>query len=739
MIRNVWLLVLLLPAGVHGAEPPRAQVEFFEKKIRPVLVKHCYKCHSAQAAKVKGGLLLDTRDGLLKGGAGGPAIIPGDPAASLLLKALRHEDLEMPPGTKLPDSVIADFQSWIKQGAADPRAGQAVTAPDKATDIAAGKKFWSFQPPRAHAAPEVRNPAWPRTKIDAFILARLEQAGLAPSPPAARQTWLRRASFDLIGLPPTPEEIDAFVNDPSPDAPARVVERLLESPHYGEHWARLWLDVARFAEDQAHIVGSNRSLFYPNAYLYRDWVIRALNRDMPYDRFIELQLAADLIAPDDRADQAALGFMGLGPKYYGRGSPAVMADEWEDRVDTLSRGLLGLTVACARCHNHKFDPIPTEDYYALAGVFASTRMFNRPLTDQAAKKQDGEASQPTDAMHIVREGTPTDLNVFVRGDIANKGPLARRHFLHVLYDGEPKPFQQGSGRLELAEAIASPKNPLTARVIVNRIWAQHFGRPLVATPSNFGALGERPTHPELLDDLAVRFMDAGWSLKWLQREIVLSAAYGQSSKPLTPTLSPGGRGRDQFATLSPGGRGQGEGGRAVDPDNRLLSRMNRRRLSVEAWRDAVLAATGRLQATVGGPSLDPQDPKESRRTVYSAVSRLELNRMLALFDYPDPNVHADHRTETTTPLQKLFVLNSPFMVAEAANLAQRLQRETPATDDQADRRRIGRAYRLLYGRPATEQEVGLGLAFLTQGDDRAALWQQYAHVLLAANEMLFVD
>ncbi len=712
--RNPWLLVLLLPAGARGAEPPRAQVEFFEKKIRPVLVKHCYKCHSAQSAKVKGGLLLDTRDGLLKGGASGPAVIPGDPAASLLLKALRHEDLEMPPGSKLPDAVIADFQTWIKQGAADPRTSKVVAAADQSTDIAAGKKFWSFQPPQAHPAPKVQGAAWPRTKIDAFILARLEQAGLAPNPPADRRTWLRRVSFDLIGLPPTPEEIDAFVNDPSPDAPARVVERLLESPHYGEHWARLWLDVARFAEDQAHIVGSNRSLFYPNAYLYRDWVIRALNRDMPYDRFVKLQLAADVIAPDDRENQAALGFMGLGPKYYGRGSPAVMADEWEDRVDTLSRGLLGLTVACARCHNHKFDPIPTEDYYALAGVFASTQMFNRPLTGQATKKADGEATQPADAMHVVREGTPTDLNVFVRGDITNKGPLARRHFLHVLCDGEPAPFHQGSGRLELAEAIASPKNPLTARVIVNRVWARYFGRPLVATPSNFGALGERPTHPELLDDLAVRFTEAGWSLKWLQREIVLSAAYEQSSKA------------DARQT-------------GVDPDNRLLGRMNRRRLSVEAWRDAVLAASGRLQDTIGGPSLDPQDPKESRRTIYSAVSRLELNRMLALFDYPDPNVHADHRTETTTPLQKLFVLNSPFMVAEAASLAQRLQAEIPATEDQADRRRIDRAYRLLYGRPATEPETRLGLAFLTQGDDRAALWQQYAHVLLAANEMLFVD
>jgi hypothetical protein len=525
---------------------------------------------------------------------------------------------------------------------------------------------------------------------------------------------MRRVSFDLIGLPPTLEEIDAFVQDPSPDAAAKVVDRLLASPQYGERWARLWLDVARFAEDQAHIVGKDRSLFYPNAYVYRDWVIQAFNQDMPYDRFIKLQLAADLMAPDDRANEAALGFIGLGPKYYSRKSPAVMADEWEDRVDTVSRGLLGLTVACARCHNHKFDPILTEDYYALAGVFASTQMFNRPLTDRVPKKPNGEASQPTDAMHVICEGTPTDLNILVRGDITNKGPVAHRHFPRVLCDGEPKPFQHGSGRLELAEAIASRQNPLTARVIVNRIWAEHFGRPLVGTPSNFGAMGERPTHPELLDDLAVRFMEAGWSLKWLQREIVLSATYRQSSQA------------DAH-------------GHTADPENRLLGRMNRRRLSVEAWRDAVLAAAGRLDRTIGGFSLDPQDPHERRRTIYSAVSRLDLNRMLALFDFPDPNVHADHRTETTTPLQKLFLLNSPFMIAEAANLAERLGTEIPAADAQADRHRIERAYRLLYGRSATETEIRLGLAFLTEGDDRAARWPQYAQVLLAANEMLFVD
>jgi hypothetical protein len=342
-------------------------------------------------------------------------------------------------------------------------------------------------------------------------------------------------------------------------------------------------------------------------------------------------------------------------------------------------------------------------------------MLNQPLNDKVPKKKDGEASQPSEAMHIVGEGPPTDLNVHIRGDAANPGPVVPRRFLQVLSNGETKLFRQGSGRQELAEAIADPGNPLTARVIVNRIWGQNFGRPLVGTPSNFGALGMAPTHPELLDDLAVRFMESGWSLKWLQREIVLSAAYGQSS---------GGDYRVQ----------------SVDPENRLLARMNRRRLSVEAWRDELLVASGSLDRTIGGPSIDPQDPKEGRRTIYSAVSRLELNRMLALFDFPDPNVHADRRIETTTPLQKMFVLNSPFMVFQAARLAARLHQEVPPENDQADQRRIERAYHLLYGRPPTGRELELGLAFLKDGEgDRLARWQEYAHVLLAANEMLFID
>jgi hypothetical protein len=710
-------LALTGPAG-GAAEPSPGQVEFFEQRIRPVLVQHCYKCHSARATRVKGGLLLDSPEGLRKGGDSGPAIVPGDPAGSSLLKALHYEDVQMPPDGKLPDRVIADFETWIRQGAADPRGAVATTPAPRTLDVEAGKRFWAFQPPVRHALPIVRRHDWPERPIDRFLLAPLEAAGLAPSPPADRRTLLRRVTFDLTGLPPTPEEVEAFVQDPSPQAYERVVERLLASPHYGERWARLWLDVARYAEDQAHIVGDDRSLCYPNAYLYRDWVIRALNADLPYDRFIQFQLAADLIAPEDAASQPALGFLGLGPKYYARRSPAVMADEWEDRVDTVARGLLGLTVACARCHDHKYDPIPTEDYYALAGVFASTEMFNRPLSAAPpAKEAPSKAARgkgPVDGMHIVREGKPTDLNVYLRGDVNSKGPLVRRHFLHVLCPGQPRPFAQGSGRRELAEAITFRDNPLTARVLVNRVWAQLFGRPLVGTPSNFGALGERPTHPELLDDLAVRFMESGWSLKWLQREIVLSAAYRQSSRADARML-------------------------AADPENRLLGRAARRRLSIEAWRDSLLAASGLLDSGVGGHSIDPQDPAQRRRTVYSAISRLDLNRMLALFDFPDPNLHADRRVETTTPMQKLFVLNSPFMIAQAKALASRLAQTVPGSDLAAERRRIERAYLLLYGRPAGEPELRLGLEFLQTGGDRAEAWPAYAQVLLDANEMFFLE
>lgn len=713
-----WLIVVsgaLAPVAAFGAGQMQSEAEFFERKIRSVLAQHCYQCHSQRAAavgKLRGELRLDTRTGIRAGGENGPAVVPGDVDESLIIQALRYESLEMPPAGKLSDETIADFERWIRSGAPDPRDGKD-TAPSSSSaeiDWNAAREHWSFQPPRRHPPPAVTAPDWIERPIDAFVLARLDAAGLKPNPPANRRTIIRRLCFDLIGLPPNPEEVEVFVSDEAPNALERLIDRLLASPHYGERWARMWLDVARYAEDQAHIVGDNISLFYPNAYLYRDWVIDALNRDVTFDRFVRLQLAADLIEPDDTRNLAALGFIGLGPKYYRRSAPKVMADEWEDRVDVVGRGLLGLTVACARCHDHKYDPIRTKDYYALAGVFASTNMFNRPLDRKHQREKDGQAKNPQDAMHIIRDAKPRDLPVYIRGDVNNQGAVVPRGFLRVLGDDERAIFDQGSGRGQLAEAIVHRDNPLTARVIVNRVWAMHFGQPLVSTPSNFGKLGGRPTHPELLDDFAVRFMDSGWSLKWLHREIVLSATWRQSSRINQESYR-------------------------IDPANRLLWRMPRRRVEVEEWRDAVLTAAGRLDGRIGGKSVDPQDADERRRTVYSRISRLDLNPMLAMFDFPDPNAHAGRRSETTTSLQKLFVLNSPFIVGQSEALARRclLQGED-------DRQRVAWAYRALYARKASEEELLMALEFLGPADEaHLSRWEQYAQILLAANEMLFVD
>ncbi|MFQ5730525.1 MAG: PSD1 and planctomycete cytochrome C domain-containing protein [Planctomycetaceae bacterium] len=717
------LLAAFVASPVLAADTSAATrgVAFFEQKIRPVLVKHCYQCHSRKSKSVKGKLLLDTREGIRKGGETGPAVVPKNAKKSLLLEALRHESLEMPPNKKLPARVIADFETWIKMGAPDPRyLGDPGDLKESKIDFTQARKFWSFQPPRRHAAPPVADRAWVRKPIDAFVLSRLEKAGLQPNPQTDRRTLIRRLSFDLIGLPPTPAEVEAFVRDRSPKAIERLVDRLLSSRHYGERWARMWLDVARYAEDQAHIVGNNRSLFYPNAYLYRDWVIAAFNNDMPYDRFVTLQLAADFVEPKSGTNEAALGFIGLGPKYYRRNAPEVMAEEWENQVDTVARGLLGLTVACARCHDHKYDPIPTEDYYALAGVFAGTQMYNKPLpnrktgprkaTKKKGKKKRRRKNSPANSIHVVRDNRPRDIHVQIRGNYKTKGPLVKRRFLQVLSPLGPKYFTKGSGRLELAHAIADRNNPLTARVIVNRVWMMHFGKPIVGTPSNFGKLGERPTHPELLDDLAVRFMENRWSLKWLHREIVLSSTWQQSS--------------DIVAAKH-----------RADPANRLLGRMNRRRLDVESWRDAILSVTGRLDLTIGGKSIDPRKPDARRRTVYARISRLKLNSMLAMFDHPDPNAHSARRVETTTTLQKLFVLNSPFMVTHSEALAKRCLAAA-----KTDAARIRWAYATVFGRPVTKDELSLGLQFLRKPDTgHPARWEQYAQVLLASNELLMID
>ena len=708
------------------------RVEYFERHIRPVLVEHCYACHSAKADKIEGELLLDSRAGLLAGGVTGKALNPGDPSSSLIIKALKHDQLEMPPDRRLGDATVKHFEKWIQDGAIDPREAEALP-PARKPDIdwAAARSFWALKPPKAQTLPDVEVPAWSNGRIDHFVLKAIERNQLRPSQAAERAVLLRRASLDATDLPPNYEDVVAFVQDTRPDAWQRQVDRLLASPAMGQRLARLWLDLARYAEDQAHIVGNDRSLCYPNAYMYRDWVVEAFNADLPYDRFIQQQLAADLMDECETGDLRPLGFLGLGPKYYNRGSPEVMADEWEDRVDVVSRGLLGLTVACARCHDHKYDPIPTEDYYALAGVFASTSMFNRPLKEDCEKKDSGEAKKPEEALHVVRDGKPTDLQVMIRGDVKRKGALAPRGFLTALSaeDAGAWKLDKSSGRRELAESIASPNNPLVARVFVNRIWGALVGRPLVTTTSNFGRLGSEPSHPELLDDLAVRFVEADWSLKWLLRTIMTSSVYQQSSK---------GSPNDT----------------EVDPDNVWLARMHRKRLSVEAWRDSILKAAGSLDRSMGGPSMNPQDPESHRRTLYSEVSRLEVNKMLALFDFPDPNVHAERRTTTTTALQKLFVLNSPFMLEQAKDLAENIcsQAGTPAAQQSAGvADRIAGMLRLAYARDPSPAEADALVAFALssvasgKSDSEQAtevspeIWQQIAHVLLASNELLFVD
>jgi cytochrome c553 len=712
------LALLTLPAGlVHGEGP--AQSDFFEQSVRPVLAAHCVECHGPK--KQKGGLRLDSRAAMLAGGDSGPAIVPGHPETSLLVAAINYAaSPQMPPKGKLPAQKIARLTEWVRQGAPWPDISAHTRAPVgtpafQITDK--DRSFWSFRPVADPQVPSVHDVAWPQSSVDYFVLARQEASGLHSVGPADRRTLIRRATFDLTGLPPTVAEVEAFVNDFSSDAWPRVVERLLASPRFGERWARHWLDVARYAEDQAHTFESRQ---YPNGFRYRDWLIRAFNADLPYDRFIKEQIAADLLdGPKLLERLPALGFFALGPVYYG--DPKKL-DQIDDRIDTLTRGFLGLTVACARCHDHKFDPIPTKDYYALAGVFASTDYLEMPLVPpevvaacqakKTGKRRERNVSPKYPFIHTIKEGAkPANLRVHLRGNSATLGEEAPRHFLSIL-GGDGKPFVRGSGRMELAEAIASRQNPLTARVFVNRVWQHLFGRGLVGTASNFGALGERPSHPDLLDHLATRFMQTGWSVKALHRMMLLSATYQQGSQS-DPAQED------------------------VDADNRLLWRMNRRRLEVEAWRDAMLAVAGRLNATEGGPSFNLDTPANCRRTLYASISRHELNPLLRLFDFPDPNITSAGRTVTSVPLQQLFVLNSAFMVQNARALAARLA----AGPDHDDASRIRQAFLMLYGRPVTEPELQLGVSFLATAEPVGGLtpWEQYAQVLLSANEFLYVD
>ena len=767
------LAVLLALSTGRGpaAEPDAASVAFFEKQVRPLLVENCHECHSAQAKKTRGGLALDSREAILTGGESGPAVVPGKPGESLLLAAVRgtKTELQMPPKKRLRPQQIAALEKWVRDGAVYPAGAKTAAALDPSSPDA--RQFWSFRPLRQYPAPAVENTKWPRKPIDSFLLEAMEQHKVAPSPAANRRVLIRRAHFDLTGLPPTPEEVEAFLHDPRPDAYPRLIDRLLASPRYGERWARYWLDLARYCDVPEYWL-TPRGQAWP----YRDWVVKALNGDLPYDQFVVRQLAADLMPGLDPKERAALGFLGISPDYWKELQldvdiiKTIVADEWEERIEAVSGTFLGLTVACARCHDHKFDPISQKDYYALAGVIAGTRQIDLPLLPDAkaaavrraeeeiqslqeeiktlkAKKpapahtkvqlemltariqklektpgyKDIPVRGVTDAQVSVvsrgpnktrleyEDGVGHDIAMHTRGNPNRPGPVVPRRFLTVLSGEGGKPFTKGSGRLELAQAIVTDGASLAARVLVNRVWKHHFGRGLVETPSDFGHQGERPSHPELLDDLAARFVAAGWSLKWLHREIMLSAAYQQSSAPSAD-------------------------GQAIDPDNRWLWRMNRRRLDVEAWRDAMLAVSGTLRTDLGGPPQELTDAANRRRTLYGVVKRHDLTDLLRLYDFPDPLIHSAARIPTTTPLQQLYTLNGPLLREQAIALAQRLAVDEPA----GGATRVRRAYDLLFNREPTERELKLALAFLGEKPD-ADTWSRYAHVLLSSNEFLFID
>ena len=870
MRRCLTFVLVLSTIPAFSATADKAE-EFFEMKVRPILAKNCFACHTASKM---GGLEMSSREALLKGGADGAAIVPGDPDHSLLIRAVRHEDarIKMPPQGQLSSDEIDQLSLWVKAGAVWPKShvSQGTTAAkgDDYVITPEQRNYWAFRPVTKPAPPKAD--AWAKTPIDHFIAAKLQEKGLAPVKPADKRTLIRRATFDLTGLPPTPEEVDAFLKDKSARAFAKVVDRLLASPRYGERWGRHWLDVSRYSDDK---LDSERDAPHPNAFRYRDWVIQAFNDDMPYDEFVKAQIAGDLL-PNPEKTAAGLGLYALSPEFQ------------DDRVDVTTRGFLGLTVACATCHNHKFDPIPQKDYYALLSVFDNTKMDEYPLAPKAeveeykARKKkvedeekklkeyvDAQAAQLADIFatrtsdylmaaaklipaesvdketlerwnkylaktekehpflkpwyalqkdkqhesearkfaddfqarvvkvfaehnriereNMIRLGGSTERgnlsradllslprddyflwrdlfsdkgilvydekginrfltgefkaylvtlrknvdqynkeippqypflqvisdvakpkkqHVYLRGDKNNPGDEVDAHFLSILSSGKPKPYTHGSGRLELAEDIADPKNPLTPRVIVNRVWQWHFGVGIARTASNFGELGERPVNPELLDYLAARLLEDKWSIKALQREIMLSATYQLGSD-------------------------DSQKAETVDPEDRLMWRFNRQRLDAEEVRDAVLFASGKLDLQGGGKP-EHLDDSNFKRTVYGFVSRRRLDPMLELFDFPNANSTSEARIVTNVPLQGLFFLNSPLLMSQSEALAARVE----SSDE---KQAIEKAYRLLFDRAPTQKELKLGLEFLHATPEKP--WPKYLQVLLSSNEFNYVS
>lgn len=806
---------------------PAEAKAFFEKKIRPVLAATCYECHSpTHGKKVAGGLVLDSREGTRKGGDSGPVVVPGKPSQSLLIKRLSHSDPEqvMPPSKRLDATVVRDFEEWIRQGAPDPRQDAEVASWE--IDLEKGRKHWAYQPPQKAAVPRVRDSAWPRTDVDRFVLAAQEAAGLTPVADADRGTLLRRLSFDLTGLPPSPAEVEAFAASESGEAWESVVDRLLASPRFGEKWARHWLDVARYAESTGKTVNFN----YPHAWRYRDYVIAAFNADKPYDQFIIEQLAGDLLSADDPQLKAerliATGFLAIGAKTLDERSELKFElDVVDEMIDVTTQAFLGITVACARCHDHKFDPISQQDYYALAGIFRSTQtcygtvsFINArrpssllslpqeasvvtavpPLSESERKRVENQIQSVRESMQnstdglqqffargqisllqsrldaYDAEGNPkllamgvrdkparaqaaraqpgrrrpgfagfagsgtrsiADSPIYIRGE-ADQPSDSRvpRGTLQVLAQVPLQVTSTSSGRLELAQWIASKDNPLTARVLVNRVWLQLFGRGLVPTAEDFGLSGHPPTHPELLDHLAHRFLEEGWSVKKLIKHLVMSHAY-------------------QLTSVADAGAME------VDPDNTLLWRMAPRRLDAESLRDALLSVSGQLTdvppvgsvvARAGegpvarfGPGSNSivaaiNDPRNTHRSVYLPIVRDNLPEALTLFDAADPALITANRPQTTVPSQGLFLLNNAFVMRAADAAANGLLAKDGETE------RIREAFIRFYGRSPTGQEQASAEAFLASyraqlTKDRVPARSQQREVWSAFCQALFAS
>jgi hypothetical protein len=791
-----WLLTALV---VFAEEPPPAdraptadQLAFFERQIRPLLIEHCYKCHSGEAKEIGGELQLDSRAAMRRGGQSGPVVVPGQPDQSRLIQAVRYNDalLQMPPDGKLPQRAIDALVEWVRIGAPDPRDGG--PAPARATPAPAVKRsWWSFQPLAAPLVPPVRDETWPLGDVDRFVLARLEAQGLSPAPPADRLTLIRRATFDLTGLPPDPADVEAFVSDPSPDAFAKVVDRLLASPQYGERWGRHWLDVVRYADTS----GCNGDFPIVDAYRYRNYVIDSFNRDKPYDEFLREQLAGDLLPAESDEDRfenlIATGYLAISRRFSSLGEEFHLT--LDDTVDNLGKAILALTVSCARCHDHKFDPIPQADYYALYGIFQSTTYafpgteiyrhtqnlaplvsaeryqselgtalaqmvkLDAAIFETYSAMAEMDTGQEKEALRAkwksmqkqrdemvkqlpshdrafgASEGTPHNSRIHVKGDPKNLGPEVRRGFLQA-FGGECLPdAHSGSGRDALADWVTGVASPLAARVIVNRVWLHHFGRGIVRTPDDFGTRGDPPTHPELLDYLARQFLASGWSFKPLHRALMLSRAY-------------------QMAVIS-----QAEYA-LRDPDNRWLWTFNRRRLEAEEIRDAMLVVSGSVDYSIGGPHPFPpeiewrytqhkpfvDDFPTNRRTVYVMQQRIRQQPYLAVFDGADTNAATGLRKVSTVAPQALFMLNSEFAHLQAAAFADRVAGEFPE-----DAQRVVGAYRLAIGRVPSEEEIRDALEYLrgvqplladsSSGSATRTAWASYLRVLLSSNEFLFVD